>query len=730
MDPFLQETDAFEATPSIHRRRILVVDDDATARVLMHSAFEQAGFSVWEATDGREAVRMFVEKKPDLVVLDVLMPNMNGFEACAEIRRRSAHAPIMMLTGLDDLDSINSAYAAGATDFATKPVSWVLLSHRLRYLLRASEALASVKRNKNRLETAGRIAHLGYWERGLESSEVRCSREVHVILGTDQRRRTLNRAEFISFVHPDDLALFEEREGAAILSAEPCGFDFRIVRRNGELRYVHQETEVAGTEGERVVALAGTLQDITARREAEDRLHFLAYHDPLTRLPNRAHFAEWVGEHLESGRSMGIAVLSFDVDQFSRINETLGRNAGDIALQRFAERLSTEVVAFGRGLQGQSEVLLAHAGADKFLVALVGISRDEDAALVTRGIQSAMRNPFAIGRREMFVSVSAGLSLFPRDGRNGEELLANAESALRHAKSEARGSYHFYSRAENHRTARTLSFESGLRRAVERDELRLCYQPQLDTNRDVIVGVEALVRWQHPTRGLLQPLEFIEAAEETGVIVQLGEWVLRTACEQIKRVSTGKNDPLMVSVNLSPRQLRDKDLVTTVERILKKTGFEARYLDLEITETGLMGQAVSEISVLHDLKDLGVSISVDDFGTGYSCLSYLTRIPLDTLKIDKSFINDCTEKAAHASVVRAIIAMTTSLNLTPIAEGVNTQAQVEFLRQNGCPIVQGYLFAEPKPIESVPEWVLRWPSVPREVTSAIRRPAQLRAPDN
>ena len=724
------ETDAAGATPNVRRRRVLVVDDDSTACVLMSAAFEEAGFAVCEAADGVEALRVFVEKKPDLVVLDVLMPNMNGFAACAEIRRRSAQTPILMLTALDDLESINRAYAAGATDFATKPISWVLLSHRVRYLLRAAEALASAKRNRNRLETAQRIAHLGYWERDLESSGVRCSREIHAILGTSPHRRTLTRDEFMSFIHPEDTATFEEREGAAILTGEPSGFDFRIVRRDGRLRYVHQETEVAATQGDRVVALAGTLQDITDRREAEDRLRFLAHHDPLTQLPNRVRFSEWLGERLEQGRTAGIAVLSFDVDQFSRINETFSRSAGDAALQQFAERLSTEVMAFDPGKHHPGELLLAHAGADKFLVAIVGIARDDDAALVARGIQSAMRNPFLIEQRETFISMSAGLSLFPRDGRTAEELLANADSALRHAKSQSRGSYQFFSKAENHKTARTLSFESGLRRAIERDELRLHFQPQLDTTRNVMVGVEALVRWQHPTRGLLQPSEFIQAAEETGVIVQIGEWVLRTACEQIMQVDTRNMDPLMVSVNLSPRQLRDKDLVPTVERILRKTGFDARYLDLEITETGLMGQAVSEISVLHELKDLGLSISVDDFGTGYSCLSYLTRLPLDTLKIDKSFINDCTEKDANASVVRAIIAMASSLKLTPIAEGVSTQAQVEFLRANGCPIVQGYLFAEPRPVENLAAWVARWPSVPRPVSTTIRRPVRLRAPQH
>ena len=713
-----------DGTPQIRRRRILVADDDATSRVLMRAAFEESGFLVIEAQDGAAAVELFLEREPDLVVLDVMMPVMDGFDACVKIRRHSTQTPVLMLTGLDDLASINRAYAVGATDFASKPINWILLGHRLRYLLRSSEALDAVQRTKSRLETAHRIAQLGFWERRLDSIHLKCSSEMHTILGTDPNRRTLSRDEFLGFVHPDDRATFEEREGAAILTAEPCGFDFRIVRKDGQVRHVRQETEVAGTEGERVTALAGTLQDISLRRESEDRLRFLASHDPLTQLPNRSALSEWLAERLEQGRNAGIAVFSFDVDQFSRINGTFGRSAGDIALQRFGERLSAEVLAFGRGDHGMGEMFLAHAGADKFLVAILGVSRDEDAALVVRGIQQAMRNPFAIDRREMFISTTAGLSLFPRDGRTAEELLANADSALRLGKSESRGGYQFFSSAENQRIARSLSFEGDLRRAIERDELRLHFQPQIDTRTNVMIGVEALVRWQHPTRGLLSPAEFIPVAEETGLIVQIGEWVLRNACEQMPRLERPGMEPLMVSVNLSPRQLRDKNLVATIKRILKKTGFDPRYLDLEITETGLMGQALSEISVLHELKSLGVSISVDDFGTGYSCLSYLTRLPLDTLKIDKSFVDHCTEKAASASIVRALIAMAESLKLTLIAEGVTTEAQSGFLRDNGCPMVQGYLFAEPMSLDGLVEWWGEWSGRKPAAPSVIRRPSR------
>lgn len=671
----------------------------------MRAAFEESGFSVTEAEDGAVAVELFSTVKPDLVVLDVVMPKMDGFEACVELRRRSTHTPILMLTGLDDISSINRAYSVGATDFATKPVSWVLLGHRLRYLLRASEALASAQRNKSRLETAHRIAQLGYWERSVDSTTVRCSREMHSILGTNPERRSLTQAEFLELVHPDDRDSFKEREGVAVFSGEVGGFDFRILRADGAVRYVRQETEVSRSEEGRILALAGTLQDVTERREAEERARFLAHHDPLTGLKNRAHFSEWLNQHLARGREAGLAVYCFDVDHFSRLNETLGRALGDLALQRFAQRLVGEVRTFERGEIGGADVTFAHAGGDKFLLATLGMTRDEDVALVAKGMQAAMRNPFILDRREVFATLSAGLSRFPRDGQTAEELIANAESAVRHGKLEARGSCRFFSDDENHRTAHNLSVENSLRRALERNEFRLHYQPQVDTRRDAVVGVEALVRWQHPERGLLAPAEFMEVAEETGLIVPIGEWVLRTACEQMLELRRSGIVPVTVSVNLSPRQIRERDLVARFERIIERTGFPARALDFEITETGMMGQALAEIGALHDLKALGARLSVDDFGTGYSSLSYLTRLPLDTLKIDKSFINECAETAASASIVRAIIAMANSLRLSTIAEGVSTAAQVNFLNESGCPVVQGYLFAKPMPVEALETWI-------------------------
>jgi diguanylate cyclase (GGDEF)-like protein len=506
-------------------------------------------------------------------------------------------------------------------------------------------------------------------------------------------------------VHPEDRTAFEEWEGKVVLSGESAGFDFRVLRADGRVRYVRQETEVSRERDERATALAGTLQDITERKEAEDRARFLAHHDPLTRLPNRAFLLEWVQKRMDRGRETGLALLCFDVDRFSRINETMGRGVGDLALQRFGERLLNEALTFERTEQSHSELIFAHLGGDKFLLGAVGLSRDEDVALVARGMQAAMRHPFILERRETFASVSAGLSLFPRDGATAEELMANAESAVRHAKNEARGSCRFFSRDENHLTARKLSIENGLRRAIERDELRLHFQPQIDTVRNVLVGVEALVRWQHPERGLLSPAEFISVAEETGLIVPIGEWVLRAACEQMQELRRAGGAPFTVSVNLSPRQLRDKDLIPAVTRILERTGFPARYLDFEITETGMMGQALSEINVLHELKNLGANISVDDFGTGYSSLSYLTRLPIDTVKIDKAFIDECTHKNGAASIVNAIIAMARSLRLATIAEGVTTDAQVELLQASGCRFVQGYLFGKPMPLETLERWI-------------------------
>lgn len=670
----------------------------------MRAAFEESGFLVAEASTGKEAVEAFVNRPPDLVVLDVVMPTMDGFEACLELRRQCARTPILMLTGLGDLESINRAFAVGATDFATKPINWVLLGHRLRYLLRTADAMAALRKNESRLETAQRIAHLGYWERDCDSVHLRCSPQMHVILGTDPDGSAFTRDAFVSLIHPHDRSFFEAQEHAALTGAEPSGADFRILRADGRLRHVRLETEVCRSRDGKIASLAGTLQDVTERREAEDRARFLAHHDPLTRLPNRACLLEWLEERMARGREAGLAVLCLDVDRFSRINESMGRGWGDMALQRFGERLLNEALAFTRREGGLSEVILGHGGGDKFFLGAVGLKNEDEAIMVARGMQGAMRDPFVLERKETFASISVGLSLFPRDGETGEELLASAESAVRHAKTN-RGACHFFSPADSQGTTRSLSVENGLRHALDRSEFRLHYQPQVDTLGNTVVGVEALLRWQHPDRGLLPPSEFIDVAEETGLIVAIGEWVLRTACEEMRMFEPADLPAFRVGVNLSPRQLRDRELIPAFTRVFDHSGFPASRVDFEITETGMMSQALTEIGVLHQLKELGARISVDDFGTGYSSLSYLTQLPIDTVKIDRGFIHECTDKGGAASIVSAIIAMATSFRLATIAEGVTTEAQVQLLQQTGCRVVQGFLFGRPMPAEALERWM-------------------------
>jgi len=286
-------------------------------------------------------------------------------------------------------------------------------------------------------------------------------------------------------------------------------------------------------------------------------------------------------------------------------------------------------------------------------------------------------------------------------------LMANAEAAVRQAKARTRGSFRFFSMAENRKSARRLSLASDLRHALERDELRLHYQPQLESASGAVVGIEALIRWQHPVRGLIGPSEFIEVAEESGLIVPIGEWVIRNACEQAQGLRASGVDPFVVGVNLSPRQIRDKGLVPAIRDALQRTGLPASHLDIEITETGLVGESRLEIDVLCEIKRLGASISVDDFGTGYSSLSYLTRLPIDGVKIDKSFIGECVTKSASASIVRAIMAMAGSLDLTTVAEGVESEAQRAWLMKEGCRLIQGFLVAEPMPMGALQEWMAR-----------------------
>jgi PAS domain S-box-containing protein len=692
----------------------LIVDDDLTMRMLIRQTLERAGFVCHEAEHGAAALERFPQLQPDIVLLDVVMPQMDGYAACAALRGTptGAFVPVLMLTGLDDVESIDRAYEVGATDFISKPINWGILSHRVRYILRASQAFSDLAKNRAGLESAQRIARLGSWEWDLPRDQVHWSDETYRILGLTPSGAAPRFATFLKRVHPEDRATMQEAMGELMRTGE---LDSRVVRLqlgDGQLR--HARLQCIGTRDTAgaLMQLSGTIQDVTELKEAEQRIRYLASYDGITGLPNRQFFMERLHQALAHAKRYHrqLGVLSLDLDQFKRINDTLGHKAGNELLIAVSQRLSGVVRGsdqLGRDDNAPSPgddtlETIARLDGDEFSLLMVELAHYHDAAKVARRLLDELRRPFRAVNQEVFVSASIGLALYPLDGEDAETLIKNAGAAMHFAKDQGRDNYQFYSRAMNATALEKLSLESQLRKALERDELLLHFQPKIAAATGAVAGVEALIRWNHPELGMVPPSQFIKLAEETGLIVPIGDWVLETACRQNRVWQAAGYPPVHVAVNIASLHFRQGGLMDSVARALRETGLDPEWLELEVTESMLMegvdAQGVdTTLDTLFALKHLGVRLAIDDFGTGYSSLAYLKRFPLDTLKIDRSFVKDLPRDAEDAAIARAIIAMAHSLKLAVVAEGVETAEQLAFLQQHGCDLVQGFLFSRPVP---------------------------------
>ena len=431
------------------------------------------------------------------------------------------------------------------------------------------------------------------------------------------------------------------------------------------------------------------------RHRAEERLEVMAHYDALTHLPNRALFHDRLEQALsraERNKSL-VSLMFLDLDRFKAVNDSLGHDSGDQLLREVALRLRQCI---------RETDTVARLGGDEFTVILEQIARPEDAAIIATKIIDALAEPVLINGQETFASTSIGITLYPLDGERAEQLIKNADFTMYKAKEEGGNGYRFFTRELGTLTTSRLEMESGLRHALERQEFLVYYQPKLDLASGTIIGAEALLRWKHPVKGLISPAEFIPILEETGLIEPVGEWVLKTVCEQLRAWHDSPDLPrLVVAVNLSARQLQNKDLCKTISDILEATGLEPGFLELEVTESMLMHDPKRANEILAQIRNKGIlHIGVDDFGTGYSSLSYLKQFPIDTLKIDKSFVDGLPEDEDDIAISRAVIAMAHSLKLTVVAEGVEKIEQLEFLRENGCELVQGYLVSLPVPAEA------------------------------
>lgn len=541
---------------------VLVVDDDPAIRLVIRHAMQQNGYHVIEASNGLEAVQFSIRQIPDLILMDAVMPEMDGFRATQEIRKIKScdDTPILMTTSLDDDESIARAFNAGACDYITKPFNWSVLKHRVHRMLQAANA--------------------------------------------------------------------------------------------------------------------------------QRRIQHLAYHDSLTGLPNRMLFMDRIDQAISRAQreERQFALLFIDIDHFKVINDSMGHDAGDQLLNLISIRL--------RDTLRKSDTV-ARLGGDEFTVIIEYLQHPDDVIQITKNILSVLDLPAEIDGKEVYVGGSIGIAMYPQDGENFGVLLKNADTAMYKAKDLGRNTFQFYASEMSHKAMQRLELENQLRTALKEDQFEVYYQPKIDLQKNKCIGVEALVRWNHPQRGLVSPDDFLPLAEEIGLITQLDEWVIKTACLQFMQWRQQGCALQNLSVNISPRHFKEGDLIEYCTTLLQMTGIAPEHLEIELTESALVDNYSNAKYILDKLHTMGLRIALDDFGTGYASMAYLKEFPFDTVKIDRSFVRDIPHDYEDSAIVIAMIQLSQALKLNIVAEGIETDQQRHFLYDNACGYGQGYLWSRP-----------------------------------
>ncbi|GEM_PF-1579521 len=689
---------------------IMVVDDDPTARMLAKDVLMSNGFNVAVAEDGLKALALMGENQPDLILLDVEMPVLDGFATCEKLRgqQHTAEIPVIMLTGRDDIAAVERSFDVKATDFVSKPVNWLVLVQRIRYILRASETVRQLKESERRLESAQHVAQVGYWDMDIQADCLYVSDSLCRLTGCSREELT-TMDDFVKIVAPDDQKRVAHEIETKVLAGHNYKLEYNILTPKGLKRRIEAVgTSTLSNEGEVIWAM-GTLQDVTEQREREELIHYQAHHDSLTSLHNRNSFNEQLDQAIKLHKRLGanLAVVYLDLDNFKRVNDSLGHHMGDELLKIFANRLKAEI-RDSDFLAHNSVSSIARLGGDEYTLLFSVLDKETDAAIIAQRVLADLAEPFKLKDNrggnewhEVFVTASIGIAIYPSDGDTAGELLKNSDTAMYAAKNKGKNSYCFYDHSMNDLSLIRLNMESELRKAVAHNEFFLYYQPKIDLATGKMVSVEALLRWQNDTFGAVSPAEFIPLAEETGLILPISEWVLEEACKQLSAWQTGDLSAISIAVNISGFHFRQGTLEGFVSGLLNKYKLDGQQLELELTEGIIMDDVHKTIDTLGDLKRLGVTISVDDFGTGYSSLNYLKRFPIDILKIDQSFVRDLESDDENAAIVDAIIILGHSLGLKLVAEGVETAAELAYLKTKSCDMVQGYYFSKPVPAEEI-----------------------------
>ncbi len=683
--------------------QLLIVEDLPQDAELMALRLEHEGFELqWRSVDTEADYLAALEAKPDLVFCDWCLPSFTGQRALELLRERNLDIPFIIVSGRIGEETAIAAMHKGATDYIPKD-----RPARLGQAVRRALEERRLQREHAQAREQLRLA-----ERAFQST-------AEGIIVTDVEGRILSvnpafeeitgyRAEEVLGKNPRLLQSGRQGESfyrdmwATLTEVGHWRGEIWNRRKDGEIYPQWNTISVVRDRGGQVTHFVGIFSDISHAKSAQEKIDFLAHHDALTGLPNRSLFRERLMHALSRHRrdQAAVALLFIDLDRFKNVNDTLGHPAGDELLVQASRRM--------RGVIRDSDTL-ARIGGDELLLLLEDCVGPQDAATVARKLLGVLKAPMTVSGHELVMTASIGISLYPGDGEDADTLIQHADRAMYEAKQQGRNSFQFFTPALTAGAFERLVMESALRGAAERAELVLHYQPQLDLASGALAGVEALVRWQHPELGLLGPDRFIPLAEEIGVIDEIGTWVLGSACQQLVAWEAAGLRIPRVSVNLSVKQFEDQRKVSQLVEAVQASQLAPSRVELEVTESMLMRDPERSGSVLTSLKESGVGLAVDDFGTGYSSLAYLKRLPLDRLKIDRSFVRDIGRDKNDEAIVRAVIALAKSLGLATVAEGVEGPHQASFLRREGCDLAQGYLYTPPLPAADLAQWYESYP---------------------
>ena len=708
--------------------RLLFADDDPGSGRALCRALESAGYAVLRATDAAAAAAVIRDGAFDLAIVDADLMGPAGMPG-----GNDGGVPIIAIVR-NEAAAVGQAFDRGAAACVTRPVNAPLLIHRVGEVLHTRDLAGRVRASEERLSDAQRLARLGHWEWEAATAAARFSDEARGIFGLPKHPRTIGYRDFLSLVDRRDRWRVADTIGRAMRSRQGYRLEHRILRPDGGERVIYQRCELAIAADGRVERVSGIAQDVTERCRTEQKIRYLAYFDSVTGLPNRTLLRQIFDQTLANATRYrrSFALLFVDLDHFKRVNDLFGHEAGDLVLcatsnrlrecLRTADRVSRTHVENGllnSGALGGDAV--SRLGGDEFVVLLSEIHHPDHASVVAWRMVERLSQPVDVGNAGAVVSACIGIAVYPNDGADFDTLLRNADTAMYHAKRSGRGGVQYFSESLNEHARRRFCLERDLRQALQRDEFVLHYQPRVDLATNHVAGIEALLRWRNPDMGLLIPADFLDIAEEIGLIAAIDDWVLTTVTAQTATWHRMGYDGLRVAINVSPAQFRNDRLPESLAAARRKAGLGPGFLQVEVPESLLFDDLETAAPMLEALDRVGATVAIDNFGSGRSSLWALGGLTVHALKIDRMLVRGIDSVTCDAAVVQAIASLARGLGLRVVAEGVERRTQLEAVRNHGCHEAQGYLFSRPLPIRDMNLWLAQHAAAAPPAKAAVGR---------